>query len=702
MMQQNDRSTVWLVGLITIVTIVSSGMVRAESVRIDAPPSGVELGLAWDGDRSRLLRNRCVQFAPIQEGGQEATLSLSEVSDSEELRQHLGVSVSASIHGIVGSASASAEFAENSDVKTSSTNFAVRATITNGAMFAGPHRPPAPRRYAFSSTEVEPTPRKPEPPGEQSDSVRILDWVLDEIKKDSDEQSRYNAFVKLCGTDFVSAIYSGVEMFNIISISTTDQNSKQAVKAAVSGSYGIGAASAQADADVAKTLAQTNARMSFYQRGGAGGILPSSREKVLQKLDVLAREATEAPEFFDMDITPYSDLPNWPFTKKPEREEAKHIVVRRYYQLKTFYRDLQAVIDNLRAQEQGLAVPSDDEGIPQPADYDRCYPAAHYESLQDSVITVLRYIEVAQQKVIENDEWDYTNFNITDNKETINTYPAIQSLTPANSHWRSQDADESTTPFLSWLRDTLSVAHLKAMLPPLKMGGTSLCSKPFTQQDAYQNLVMESYVRAANVRTCERNVTDSNCLENLRLDLVKQGIPYPLQQLEPKAGKVGYLCSARQVSPMMCVSKANVMGKKKPDTHYALTGDKSLAALITVTKGDEDKSVRFRVESANTGEEPTAIKRGTNYRKSGDKSIVYMDVTEPDPTELSWKVIPIQNDAREGMRLLDTKYNLCLGNWDKGMLLAYPNTCKVTAKPGTWTSDVYGWIFYDPTWFENH
>jgi hypothetical protein len=676
--------------------VVTATSASAGSSRIDAPPHGIELGLGWNTNTESVVHNRCILFAPIQEGGQKATLSLSEVSDSEELRKHLGVSVSASIKGIAASGSGSAEFAEDTAVKTSSTNFAVRAAITNGAMFAGPHRPPAPRRYAFSATDVQTIPtdvEKPEEPGPQADAVRVLDWVLDEVKKASgdqsapanptegeDENDEYNRFVKLCGTHFISAIYSGVEMFNVISITTTDEASKQAVKAAVEASYGVGAGEAKADESIDQNLSKTNAKTSFFQRGGAGGILPSSREKVLQKLDVIAQEASDAPEFFDIEITPYADLPNWPYSKEPEEKDTKNIIVRRYYQLKTLYRDLQAVIDNLRALAQDTADPKPDD-TPQPANYDTCFSVEYYEEMQDAVITLLQLIESAQLDVVKSG-WNYANFtvNMDESAEALSilgTAPDTTPPAPAND-----GSSALSNPFLEWLNQGLPAAYLKARIPPLKIGGKSQCEEPTTeaQRTEYRRRVMDLYVRPGNTRTCQESTTDPDCLTNQALNQVEQWIPYPLGLADVKPGAKGYLCSAGPKQPRDCVSS------KLDGSHLAMTRGKPSAALVTIEKGSKNDSVVLRIAIETPNKELVKIKQGGKRYKSKTEPlwVYFVDAAKQGDKELSWIVVP----GKKGVvRFQDATGNkLCLLD-HRGVPAVYEKVC---TKGGS----SYVWYFF--------
>lgn len=70
----------------------------ATSRRVDVPASGVELGLGWDTARGEVVANRCVEFAPVRETGQVATLRMREVSDQSEIMESLGVSAAVSVN----------------------------------------------------------------------------------------------------------------------------------------------------------------------------------------------------------------------------------------------------------------------------------------------------------------------------------------------------------------------------------------------------------------------------------------------------------------------------------------------------------------------------------------------------------------------------------------------------------------------------
>lgn len=545
------------------IGLVAAPFASAEPYIVDAPESGVELGLGWRGTAAELAPNRCVRFAPIQQGGQKATLDLSEVSDSSELQSHLGVSASTSVEGILGSGSASAEFVENANVTSTSTTIAVRAAIQNGALFAGPHRPPALRRYAFSRTEplkITRRMREPEKPSIDNDTVTLEPWVVEMFSKKRDN-GKFDevGFQKHCGTGFVSGVFSGVEMFSVITFQSSDAETSRQAKVEISAGFGAVVGSAGREAGGSETLKKANTQMSFYQRGGAGGVVPTDRNQLLDKLGTIAREAEVAPEFFDIQVTPYSDLPSYPGEGSKRPVDEQDIVARRYLQLKTLYRDLQAVIDNLIQQK---------EKAPEVVNYETCYSVQRFESLQDGVRQVIRWIEQAQHRVVQ-ENWDYDKFAFSVEKGT--EIDALANLRIAREPLTTDEAffvSEIKSPFLNWLLKKFSIWDLRIVLPPLVQTTTAnqktteqrLCPDgkfpDAGQRASYRYRVMKSYVRPVNRRLCETNASDIDCLSNAGLRQLEESIPIPAEPQGMTAGNAGYMCSAITRSFAQCIGGA--------------------------------------------------------------------------------------------------------------------------------------------------
>ena len=654
--------------------ILGSTGALADSYVVDAPSTGVEIGLGWDAKRNRLVPSRCISFAPVQEGGQLATVDVSEINDSSELQKHLGVSASAQVHGLVGSASASASFVQDVHVTSTRTNFAIRVSVTNGVTFIGPSKPPHLRRFAFSATQPVTTSMgtvQPEPDNETNQYVQLAPW-LKQAQADPSQKSQKGKFQQLCGDGFVSAIYSGVELFTVISFDETKSESKVNLKAEVKASYGVGAGSAKFNEDTQKAFQSSNTSMHFVQRGGAGGSLPSSREELSRKLNEIAREAIDAPEFFDIEITPYSDLPGWSFGPVHEGGSYTDTVVERYLQLKTIYRDLGDVIDNGKTR------------------YTMCFSKTNYQNLQDRIARVLALLEKTQAHVVAKD-WDTTAQNIF-----IENFPRLGIGTPtadvldlraspdeAGSEITA-DTRKAPTLLVDWLDTNVSIAYLRTLMPPLK-DTTELPDCTGARKAKYQQAVIDQYIGPINKRVCAASISDPDCLSNRALAILQNRVKYPAKQ-EMKVGQSGYLCIGGFNPVRRCLSKLT------DRNIFKLTTDLDDAAIVTLEKTNDDKLARLLVDQSIPGEDkkaPLSIAVGAKEPKHpGIRQLV---VKSGDAAELIWQVVGIPTTEQKGL-LTTNKHCLLWEPWSDNAFV-YPNNCK----PGAKSAPNYSWILYSAT-----
>lgn len=304
------------------VCSVLAGAAVATSIAIGVPDSGIELGLGWDTQRSRVISNRCIEFAPVREEGQQISLKISDIADSSELMEELNVSASMSVRSMMGSGSAQAEFATRSKVSRSTNTLLIRATVNNGVLFAGPSRPQEPSRHAFPAAGA-PAEIDRAKWDSASDRLHLTEFATDLIGDGGARELR--EFERYCGDSFVSAIFSGAELLATMSISTTGTESVSSVKAKVKGEFSAWGAKVKAESEAGagtdKKYENSNIEVDYTQIGGSGGIIPTTREDFKDKLHNLPTEALNGPNFHTMNVTPYSDLPDWPRAVVLDTEE---------------------------------------------------------------------------------------------------------------------------------------------------------------------------------------------------------------------------------------------------------------------------------------------------------------------------------------------------------------------------------------------
>lgn len=530
---------------------------------IDAPDTGVELGVGWDSATSTVVASRCVKYAPIQEGGQLLQLDLQEASDSSELAETLDISANTSINGLMGSGSARASIAKDRTVKASSTTFSLRATAQNGVMFAGPLKPLPDRRFAFSTMEnrVVPNWMKDEMKGDQETlSVALEPWAKGLLKPtqsasavDSsgiDSEDPLMNFRKHCGDHFIAAITSGAEALAVITFETHDESTKQKLSAQISASYSIASVAGEVNLDKSAEASQSHLKVSFTQIGGARGEIPTTNEDLVRKLKVLAAEAAEAPMFYEIGIMAYEDLPGWPLEPsgaKGTDQALTELLSKRDLQMFSLYNTLESVLE----EPDQYGVGGDKELFPP-----RLWVL---EGLQDKVLEVRQKLAEFQQerqklelkRLAGRSLLDITelkrigqalvNFHLTEKDQVPSRLPrCIDTESKTYEDWK-----EKVRCYL----ETVDVPRMRLWLPlpspsPQEMVGAPNGPGGSKEQDSnYAAKVVEHYVGQQARRICKRDPTSKECLTNGTLREMETLVLPNYQQLYLRDRWEGYLFS---------------------------------------------------------------------------------------------------------------------------------------------------------------
>lgn len=494
------------------------------------PESGVELGLGWSTRQGRLVYNRCIEFAPVQETGQSIALGLHEVSDTSDVMNSLDVSTSVSVKGMFGaSGSAKASFSKQSKVSSTSTSLLLRATVTNGVLFVGPRRGPdaARRSYpAFGSDGVEPAPARGWRDWEKhwksqgvSEHIRLTSFA---------KELTLSEFKRHCGDSFVSAIHSGAEILSIISFSASSQQTKQRVAASVKASYGMVSGSASANKANEAARASTNLDVTYMQIGGGGesSTIPIDRAGLETKLKGLPKEAEFNPKFHSMIVTPYTQLADWNKGAIPADGQADDETLSElYWFLSSLYEDIEDIQSN-------------------PGDFVIRKDAPSLSDFQDQVLTLREniYRVVAAEgasatpalvELPEPDkplvysfgklvELDLSKFDTGVRKQTT--------LEPGKSDAGATKQGAEPQMSFSWYK--AFAEHIRTQLPnpnilrlmlPLPKGAACLasdannkCTKSLKEAD-YAKAAVDWYIRPQATRVCQIDPTDNECMSNAEM-----------------------------------------------------------------------------------------------------------------------------------------------------------------------------------------
>ena len=296
------------------------------AVLIEAPETGVDLGWGWNTFRAEPIPTVCVEFARDSFDSQTTTLSFNEVNDSFELLETMDVSAEVSVKSIGYEAKGKADFAKQVNISGFSSTFVIEAEVQNGASFAAP-TPPRELRLAAVGLQGE-------------GAIRLTPEAVALARQGTER------FKEVCGNGFVSATMGGARLTAVVNIQTSSRQERETVQAAVSGSgWGVKVEAAMKN-DKSTAVGKLEREISFYQAGGREQELPTDADKIIARVQELAKQASTAEKLFQIAVTPYEILENWPRGEELTGEEAEfNELASLWGAYNTLYDEIQAAMD---------------------------------------------------------------------------------------------------------------------------------------------------------------------------------------------------------------------------------------------------------------------------------------------------------------------------------------------------------------------
>ena len=468
---------------------------HASPINVGAPDSGIELGLGWDSQRAVVIPNRCIRFAPVQERGQTSRMTISEVSDSSELMEKLNVSAGMSVQTLSGGGSAQAQFASSTKVNSSSNALLIRATVDNGVLFVGPSQPLNVARSAY--------PHDKAPAGDQpwwleedlqlSPMIELTEKALDLLGDGSVEEVR--EFERYCGDSFVSAIYSGAEVLAVMKIEANSKTQAKSTKTSVKAQFSAWSVEGSTDNENARKEESKRVSIEFTQIGGAEGIIPTNRDEFMKKVNGLAEEAELGPQFHSMDLTPYSDLPNWPISFVPNTEDNPEEAI-----LNNYYWTLTSLFDLVQ------------DALAEPAQYVGTMSDARKQALmnlQDEITRQRQEIYKVLTRVAE------LAGQPTETKTFFGLFTEVNEDLVQEKQVLQEEIAKRIASLKAFSFNQLNPNLLKLHLP-LPCSAVDICTKRDGCIIDKQNVV-EFYVAKQSRRICQVEPTSEECMSNQQL-----------------------------------------------------------------------------------------------------------------------------------------------------------------------------------------
>jgi hypothetical protein len=320
----------WALAAVMWVTIVPRAY--PDSIWLDYPDDGIQLGAGWDAVAGHKINTRCIESAEeIIEKNQTSYVTIGQISDKSQLFRELNVSASAQAQYLMGAGNAKMKFISSQNVRRETFTVAIYASVTNGPHYLGLDRDKPAALSAENAINASPL-GKTTAASHLADSQAIKVFAKSLRLAPLYEQLWHNnrlEFYQKCGTHYVAAFREGGELIGFLSSSDLRADQKSSISMGLS--FG-----AQASSDISQTVNQISSVKTFNiqarKSGGWESPLATDQASLTQALEHLAKDAGEGAHKFQFEAASYSELMNEQDPGDPN-VAALDALMRRYWRL---------------------------------------------------------------------------------------------------------------------------------------------------------------------------------------------------------------------------------------------------------------------------------------------------------------------------------------------------------------------------------
>jgi hypothetical protein len=280
------------------------------------------------------------------------------------------------------------------------------------------------------------------------------------------------AFEQECGDGFVAAVYSGAELAGVLSVDEFESHRRASLEASLSGSVGGFSAAGEVQSSTGEKIATGKVRVTFYQTGGSGSSLPTTEKDLRAAVERLPELAAKSPYKYRIQVQSYRSLPGYPAHPQEDPDRFRDALATSFGRLLTL-RD--AVVEALNMKAG--------------TDYADAYPGqsepairGRMQALHDELLKKIRDIRTFSARCAFYDE---------DMKPENGTNPCAL-----------PDDLKSIDEYAYRLR-----------LPVLKSKAGTIADPKVVAA-----AVIDQHVRDVSRRRCERDLEDSGCLPESKIE----------------------------------------------------------------------------------------------------------------------------------------------------------------------------------------
>ncbi len=375
------KTIIFLVGACSGTSLLAD-----DSMILDYPDSGVELGQGWNSYNISKTTGRCIIFQQAKaQAGQEKTMKLISVSTRYQLDRELDISASASYKGVTGSISGKVDYANNVSLASSATNIVALAYVDNGNILVSPPLAEDQKKVANLLAEGRsPTEVNSALGAKDTDLGARMLKILPEITSNKVSErhrafdiKKINAavnsgsfgngagsirlsenyrkmavnepekFRKVCGDSYVASISQGGEIAAVLTFETNSISQQKQIATNISGAGWGATAEVSMKERIKKQSKGTKTSISYFQRGGSGDPLPTDIDLLYDSIQKLPNNVSKAPYSYKLELGRYEELENWPESTTVDRASYTAIdeIVYRASVWRTLNESLRGILD---------------------------------------------------------------------------------------------------------------------------------------------------------------------------------------------------------------------------------------------------------------------------------------------------------------------------------------------------------------------
>jgi len=335
-------------------------------VKFDYPDDGVEIGQGWNSFTERGTVARCVEVleVPIESSTFESDLREIRSTYSLEKDKSISGKVSGSFGGFSGGASSSYSKKQKLNTEDINVLFSFRSNVASTKAIGVPTvvNPKineildATRTEKFSELAPEAQVGIVEHLENFSHPHKEYNISLSSNARKLLEKKKWQAFQNLCGNGFVSAIHRGTDIDIVASYKSKKKEDRKKFRAEASGGgFGV-KASVTTTTSKAITSFEGNTSFKIYQTGGRP-VAPPEKFSDLRAILTDANKFVQNPAGYEVTITPYSNLGEYPVELGKIQTPDKLIRLADYY---VVLRDIFDLVSRIHLEAISTTTVNDD------------------------------------------------------------------------------------------------------------------------------------------------------------------------------------------------------------------------------------------------------------------------------------------------------------------------------------------------------